>query len=45
MDQSDIKYILGIINDAIATKDWDAIEEAKEVLKEFIDVDKTSAEE
>jgi hypothetical protein len=45
MDQSDIKYILELINDAITTKDWDGIEEAKETLKEFLDTDDTQLEE
>lgn len=37
MDQSDIKYILELLSDATTNKDWDAVEEAKETLKEFID--------
>lgn len=37
MDQSDIKYILELLNDAVTEKDWDAVEEAKETLKEFLD--------
>lgn len=41
MDQSDIQYILELISDAIANKDWDAVEEAKEILKEFLDNDST----
>ena len=45
MDQSDIKYILELINDAITTKDWDVIEEAKETLKEFLDTDETQLDE
>ena len=40
MDQSDIKYVLELINDAVTEKDWDIIDEAKETLKEFLDVDK-----
>jgi hypothetical protein len=45
MDQSDIKYILELINDAIITKDWDVIEDAKETLKEFLDTDDGLLEE
>jgi len=37
MDQSDIKDIIGLLNDGIINKDWDVIEEASEALKEFID--------
>lgn len=37
MDQSDIEYILELLNDAITTQDWDIITEAKETLKEFLD--------
>lgn len=37
MDQSDIKYILELLNDAIQSKDWDIVEEAVETVKEFID--------
>jgi len=45
MDQTDIKYILELINDAIINKDWDEIEEAKETLKEFLDTDNGLLEE
>lgn len=45
MDQSDIKYILELLNDAISDKDWDGVEEAKETLKEFLDVDDASDDE
>lgn len=45
MDQSDIKYILDLINDAVTEKDWDIIEEAKETLKEFLDVREPTEEE
>ena len=38
MDQSDIQYIIEIINDAILEKDWDKVEEARDTLKEFLDV-------
>lgn len=37
MDQSDIQYILELLNDAITAKDWDIVEDAKETLKEFLD--------
>lgn len=37
MNQSDIEYIIEILNDAIAEKDWDKVEESREVLKEFLD--------
>lgn len=45
MDQSDIKYVLDFLNDAILDKDWDKVEEAREALKEFLDSDETSLEE
>jgi hypothetical protein len=45
MDQSDIKYILELLGDAITTKDWDVVEEAKETLKEFIDTGEQPDEE
>ena len=44
MDQSDIKYILELLNDAVLEKDWDKIEDARETLKEFLDDDDTSEE-
>ena len=37
MDQSDIKYVMEILNDAKINNDWDQVEEAIEVLKEFLD--------
>lgn len=37
MEQSDIKYTLELLSDAITSKDWDAVEEARETLKEFLD--------
>ncbi len=37
MNQSDIKYILELLNDAKLNKDWDAVEEVIETLKEFLD--------
>lgn len=45
MDQSDIKYVLDFLNDAILDKDWDKVEEAREALKEFLDSDESSLEE
>lgn len=45
MDQSDIKYILELLNDAVTEKNWDIVDEAKETLKEFLDVDEPSADE
>ncbi len=45
MDQSDIKYILEMLNDAILEKDWDKIEEAREIMKEFLDTDEPNEEE
>ena len=45
MDQSDIRYIIEILNDAIVDKDWDKIDEALETLKEFLDTDDSSMEE
>jgi len=44
MDNSDVEYIIDILNDAIANKDWDAIEEAVETLKEFLDGDCSSGD-
>lgn len=37
MDQSDIEYIIEILDDARTNKDWDQVEEAIETLKEFLD--------
>jgi hypothetical protein len=45
MDQSDIKYVLELLNDAVSEKDWDDVEEARETLKEFLDVDSSSDDE
>jgi flagellin-specific chaperone FliS len=45
MDESDIQYIMELINDAITEKDWDKIEEAREILKEFLDGDESPTEE
>lgn len=39
MDQSDIQYVIEILNDAITEKDWETVEDARETLKEFLDAD------
>lgn len=39
MDQTDIQYILELLNDAILEKDWDKIEDTRESLREFLDGD------
>jgi hypothetical protein len=39
MDQSDIKYILELLCDAMVEQDWDKVEEAAQTLKEFLDSD------
>jgi len=45
MDQSDIKYILELLSDAITEKNWDTVDEAYETLKEFLDAEETSDDE
>lgn len=45
MDQSDIKYILELLNDGITNTDWDVIIEAKETVEEFLDGDSQSEDE
>ena len=45
MEQTDILYILEILNDAILEKDWDKIEDVRETLKEFLDNDKSFDED
>lgn len=45
MDQSDIEYVLELLNDAIANRDWDTVIESKETLKEFLDSDEFEEEE
>jgi hypothetical protein len=45
MDQSDIKYVIEILNDARASENWEAVEEAVELLKEFLDDDQPDEEE
>jgi hypothetical protein len=37
MDQSDIKYIIEVLNNARSNEEWDEVEEAVETLKEFLD--------
>ena len=45
MDQSDIIYILELLKDATTNTDWDIVEEAKEVLKEFLDFQEIQSNE
>ena len=45
MDQSDIQYIVEILNDSITENDWDKVEEARETLKEFLDRDEPQEDE
>jgi enolase len=45
MDQSDIQYIVELLDDAVSEKDWDKILEATETLKEFLDGDEPLEEE
>lgn len=45
MDQSDIEYILELLNDGILNKDWDIIIDAKETIKEFLDSDNIENED
>ncbi len=45
MDQSDIEYIVELLNDAIIEKDWDKVEEVHETLKEFLDHEELPLEE
>jgi hypothetical protein len=44
MDQSDIRYALELLNDAISEKNWDEILEVKELLLEFLDSNDSSME-
>jgi len=37
MDQSDIKYVIELLKNATTDRDWDIVDEAKEVLREFLD--------
>lgn len=45
MDQSDIEYTLELLNDALIEKDWDKVDEAREILKEFLDHEELPLEE
>ena len=37
MNQTDIQYVIEILNDAISNKDWDQIHDVKDALLEFLD--------
>jgi hypothetical protein len=39
MNQSDITYVLEILNEAFSSEDWDQVSEAIDALKEFLDDD------
>jgi hypothetical protein len=39
MNESDIKYILELLNNAKDDNNWDIVDEAIEVLNEFLDDD------
>jgi hypothetical protein len=39
MNQSDIKYILQLLDDGMTSRNWDAIDDATESLREFLDDD------
>ncbi len=39
MDQTDIKYIIELLTDALRDQDWDTVAEAKEFLKEYAEDD------
>lgn len=45
MDQSDIHYTIELLDDAIIEKDWDKVDETRELLKEFLDGTETILEE
>jgi flagellin-specific chaperone FliS len=45
MNQSDINYTIELLNDAIVDKDWDKVEETRELLREFLDGNETLMEE
>lgn len=45
MDQSDIQYIIELLNNAILEQDWDIVIESKETLKEFLDSDDIEEDE
>lgn len=39
MDQTDVKYAIELLTDAIREEDWDAVEEVKEFLTEYLEDD------
>jgi len=45
MDKSDIIYIKEILQTSNEEKNWDGVDEAIEILKEFLDDDGSSLEE
>ena len=45
MDNSDILYIKGLLQNAKEERDWDGVDEAIETLKEFLDGDESFSEE
>lgn len=45
MDQCDIKYLVELLDDAINSRDWDTVEEAKYFAIEFLDDYIESSEE
>jgi hypothetical protein len=36
MDQSDISYVVDLLNDAIRDEEWEIVIDAKEFLKEYL---------
>lgn len=36
MDQTDIRYVIELLTDALRDQDWDGILEAKEFMKEYL---------
>jgi hypothetical protein len=39
MDKTDISYVVELLNDGIHNEDWDAVVDAREFLKEYLDDD------
>ena len=39
MDHTDLEYVIELLKDALRDRDWDAVIEAKEFLKEYKDDD------
>jgi len=39
MDKTDIAYVVELLNDGIHNEDWDAVVDAREFLKEYLDDD------